>query len=401
MPPKRAPSSSSASSASATPPTTTNRPIARVDPDVPKSKRWSEVSGSGNADYRYRVHMKNPDVAYSFITICRLPNYHEDDDDDEDEDEDEDEQMNDADDNNDNAKKQPRSPCDGGATCICNKPSTEHPDHPFVISRAGNHKYFMARIHLSLRCPDMFDMYVYNDFESYGVMEVVENLVTDWIEAGREKNWKEQWVIVEAVAMMLAGDSLDPLQMCEDATRVQALFSLVIRMVLMTISNLEHMGLLKPEPEIKSLGFIMALYIVNFDAWRQVLFDEPTGRKFDPDLFDAYLLAYAQKYDVPLKGPPKLDEAIKDIDTEGIKLPSCELKDPWGWTKALSEYRKAHGYNKYIIQMRSKMIGGDRYDITTWSPEERKEHSFDKRDPLGKRELDALREGLILEIETA
>lgn len=172
-------------------------------------------------------------------------------------------------------------------------------------------------------------------------------------------------------------------------------------MVLMTISNLEHMGLLKPEPEIKSLGFIMALYIVNFDSWRQILIDEPTGRKFDPDLFDAYLLAYAQKYDVPLQGPPKLDEVIKDIDAEGIKLPSCELKDPWGWTKALCEYRKSHGYNKYIIQMRSKMIGGDRYDITTWSPSERKEHSFDKKDPLGKRELDALREGLILEIESA
>lgn len=172
-------------------------------------------------------------------------------------------------------------------------------------------------------------------------------------------------------------------------------------MVLMTISNLEHMGLLKPEPEIKSLGFIMALYIVNFDAWRQVLIDGPTGRKFDPDLFDAYLLAYAQKHDVPLKGPPKLDEAIEDIVTEGIKLPSCELKDPWGWTKALCEYRKEHGYNKWIIQMRSKMIGGDRYDITTWSPAERKEHSFEKRDPLGKKELDALREGLILEIETA
>lgn len=211
MPPKRARPSSSASSASATPTTATNIPIARVDPDVPKSKRWSEVSGSGNADYRYRVLMKNPDVAYSFITICRLPNFHEDDDD-----EDEDDEMNDADDNDDNgnnSKKQPQQPCDGGDTCICNKPSTEHPDHPFIISRAGNHKYFTARIHLSLRCPDMFDMYVYNDFEAYGVMEVVENLVTDWIEAGREKNWKEQWVVVEAIAMMLAGDSLDPLQM--------------------------------------------------------------------------------------------------------------------------------------------------------------------------------------------
>lgn len=156
--------------------------------------------------------MKNPEVAYSFITICRLPNSHEDN---EDEDGDEDEEMNDVDDNDSNAssKKEPQKPCDGGDTCLCDKPSTDHPDHPFIISRAGNHKYFTARILLSLRCPDMFDMYVYNDFESYGVMEVVENLVTDWIEAGRGKNWKEQWVIVEAIAMLLTGDSIDPMQM--------------------------------------------------------------------------------------------------------------------------------------------------------------------------------------------
>lgn len=158
--------------------------------------------------------MKNPEVAYSFITICRLPNYDEDEDEDEDEDDDDDE-MTDADENesNVNSEKQPQKPCDGGDTCLCNKPFAEHPDHPLIISRAGNHKYFTAKIYLDLRCPDMFGMYVYNDFEAYGVMEVVENLVTDWIEAGREKNWKEQWVIVEAIAMMLTGSSLDPMQM--------------------------------------------------------------------------------------------------------------------------------------------------------------------------------------------
>jgi hypothetical protein len=192
---------------------TTNFPVG--DLDVPKNKRWSKVSGSGNADYRYRVHMKDPKVAYSFITICRLPNYHEDEyeDEDEDEDENEDDGMDGDDDSNTSSKKQPQQPCDGGVTCICDKPVAEHPEHPFIISRAGNHKYFTQRIHLSLRRPDMFDMYVYNDFEAYGVMEVVENLVADWIEAGKQKNWKEQWVIVEAMAMMWASDSIDPMQM--------------------------------------------------------------------------------------------------------------------------------------------------------------------------------------------
>jgi hypothetical protein len=173
-------------------------------------------------------------------------------------------------------------------------------------------------------------------------------------------------------------------------------------MVLTTISNLEHMGLLKSEPEIKSLGFIMALYIANFDAWRDVLVEEtPKRRKFNPDDFDAYLLAYAQKYDVPLKGPRNLDDVVIDIETDDIKLPSCELKDPWGWTKALCEYRKEHGYNKYIVVMRTKSLGGDIHDITTWTPKERAVYSFSKKDPLGKTELNALKQGLILEFGAA
>lgn len=208
MPPKQGSPSGASSVTSAT--TATDIPPPGEDPEVPKSKRWSEVSGSGNADYHYRVLTKDPEVAYSFITICRLPNYDEDMDEDED---DEDDKMDDADDAVDSSEKRPPKPCDGGGTCICNKPCSENPDHPYIISRAGKHKYNTASIMLTLRCPDMFGMYVYNDFESYGVMEVVENLVTDWIEAGREKKWKEQWVIVEAIALLWATDAIDPMQM--------------------------------------------------------------------------------------------------------------------------------------------------------------------------------------------
>jgi hypothetical protein len=204
MPPKRASPSSSASSAAeqaktsneAATTTTNTNTVSLSDADVPKSKRWAAVSGSGNADYRYRVQMKDPEVAYSFICICRLPGY-DDDEDDEDE---------------SNASSE-KEPCDGGVTCLCDKPVAEHPEHALVISKAGNCKYFTQRALLLLRCPDMFDMYVTNDFEAYGVMEVVENLVLDWVEAGNKKNWKEQWVIVEAMAMMWAGDSLKPMQM--------------------------------------------------------------------------------------------------------------------------------------------------------------------------------------------
>lgn len=43
-------------------------------------------------------------------------------------------------------------------------------------------------------------------------------------------------------------------------------------------------------------------------------------------------------------------------------------------------------------------IGGDQYDITTWSSAERKKHSFDKKDPLDKKMIKALKQGLVMQL---
>lgn len=43
-------------------------------------------------------------------------------------------------------------------------------------------------------------------------------------------------------------------------------------------------------------------------------------------------------------------------------------------------------------------IGGDTLDITTWTSEERKRKSFDKKDPLGKAEIDAIKNGLVMSL---
>lgn len=62
---------------------------------------------------------------------------------------------------------------------------------------------------MSLRCPDNFDMHIYNDFEGMGVMEVLENLVIDFMES--EDNWREQWVVCEALAFVMHSDMVDSL----------------------------------------------------------------------------------------------------------------------------------------------------------------------------------------------
>src|SRR6185437_14529417 len=181
MPPKRAAKRASANDSS-----TSKR--SKIDgesgpsPALPnKNKRWAAVSASANAEADYRLATGNPVHAYSYICICRPPFEREDD-----EDEWEDEQSDDEDNPQESSDR-----CDGGQSCLCNKPAADHPEHPWLITYAGWRKFYTQHIHASLRCPDNFDMYTYNDHAGYGMLEVVQNLLLDYVES--DSNWKEQW----------------------------------------------------------------------------------------------------------------------------------------------------------------------------------------------------------------
>lgn len=173
---------------------------------ITRNARWSAVSGSANADDHYKFNTKDPAQAYEYMCICQPRWYNGDDKEEEGENED------DNDNKGDEEKKDKPQKCDGSKTCICRKPAKEHPEHSWVLSMAGHKKYIVQGIQTSLRCPDLFGMYTYNDHEAYGVIEVVENLLLDYVEA--EGNWKEQWAICEALAMMLSGYLADPMMMC-------------------------------------------------------------------------------------------------------------------------------------------------------------------------------------------
>lgn len=152
---------------------------------VRRNKRWAAVSGSANADTEYQLAIQNPVKAYSFVCLCQPP-FSTGDSDDEEEDEDE-------------AADKPR--CDGGKTCLCDKPAADHPDHKWKLSVAGKAKFFSQRTQCDLRDPDNFHMYTFNDHSAYGVVEVVQNLLLDFEEAAA--NWKEQWAVCEALAFLM------------------------------------------------------------------------------------------------------------------------------------------------------------------------------------------------------
>jgi hypothetical protein len=151
---------------------------------VPRAGRWAPISGSGNLDTAYRQLWREPDKAYAYHCWCRPPFWDRD-------------------------SKDDKGACDGGKTCLCGKPAQDQPNHKWVSTFACRSK-FLAQVAMArLRDPENFDMHTFSDHEGQGMVELVENLLLDFVET--DGNWREQWVVCEAMALFLRTDLADAL----------------------------------------------------------------------------------------------------------------------------------------------------------------------------------------------
>lgn len=180
----------------------------------PRSERWSDVSGSANAEAAYRSVWKDKEKAYSYITLCSALYDESDDEDDDDDDsdgdsesgkesdEEKDEEGEEEDGEDDDSTKRLGPRC-GKKHCCCFKlvDPDSNPEHPWVISWAGMRKFRNQFHHVFLRNPDYFSMYTFNDHAAQGSLQVLQNLLVDFDEAAAD--WREQWAICEGAAHWL------------------------------------------------------------------------------------------------------------------------------------------------------------------------------------------------------
>ncbi|PLB44596.1 hypothetical protein P170DRAFT_367737 [Aspergillus steynii IBT 23096] len=306
---------------------------------------------------------------------------------------DEEDSENEADNDDKDEGPASKARCDDGKTCLCRKPAEEHPEHAWAFTLAGRTKSFDLRLCADLRCPDMFDMYTYNDHHGYGIVQVVENLVLDFDEA--RDNWREQWAMCEAAVLFLLGGDADPMTQIDDGERVFDIQTLMARMFLTMLATLEARDLLKPDSEIKNLGVVMAIYMKYINCELNDGSND-TDPKFKFSQAHGNILAYAKKHGIALRGPAGTDELVEELQDEQdeINVPA-KGDDPWNWAGGLKKYEKDHAVKN---SGHKKAIGGDNMDITTWSVAERKEHSFNGKDCFSKKEIDALKNGLILQV---
>ncbi|RAL07347.1 uncharacterized protein BO97DRAFT_378712 [Aspergillus homomorphus CBS 101889] len=254
------------------------------------------------------------------------------------------------------------------------------------------------RTMVDLRDPDAFQMYTFNDHAGYGAVEVAQNMLLDFQEASG--NWKEQWAICEGLALLRGANSLDPMIGIDDGELFRETSIMLELMLLTALAELEKQGQLGANSDVRNLGMVMGLFAKEAQALRSdgYIDDEPstTNKTYSGEHFVPYLLAYANKHNIPIHGPSEIDEIIAEAEEEAeeadVQLPTA--KDPWKWATAFKAYERK---NKGSTTRSGKaVIGGDSLDITTFSSAERKANSFDGKDPLSAKEIKSIKDGMCL-----
>lgn len=180
---------------------------------------------------------------------------------------------------------------------------------------------------------------------------------------------------------------------------VVAIFNLIGRMFLTALARLERESLLH---EVPSLGAVMSMYIElttrlhRFDVLQK---ERKIRGAFDYDVrrLGNYVLAYSRKHAIALPGHADVGLYQEKRRPPELPTPTTGSNDPWGFAKAFAKYRAAHSRGMAFHYCGFEGIGGDALDITTWTSKKRAAKSLEKKDPLGKDDIDAIKRGWVLQ----
>lgn len=242
------------------------------------------------------------------------------------------------------------------------QPASERPDHKWIIMRKGWMKLCDASQQGTFRCPDMFNMYVYNDFEGYGQLEVIENAIAAYIDEFKKKdrNLKDMWVRIVALGHWMNIAGLEPLYMIDDGERFEKMLELVARALLSMLNALDHAGQLSSSSEFKDVGIVIGLY-------NQIA--ETFADNYPHELNESALM-YAVEKGIDVSTVYGTTEKLESIESDTPSWPKA-AEDRWGFVKKVNAYKKSYG-----------KLGGSEYDITKWSRAQRAKQADDGKDPL-------------------
>jgi hypothetical protein len=169
----------------------------------------------------------------------------------------------------------------------------------------------------------------------------------------------------------------------EDGDGLTDLMVVFTSMILHMLATLEKEEPLKPDSEVKNLASVMALYTLLSSKKGSPLFLEV----LESDSFAETILAYATKHNIVLQSPVDIQEIISTLQpgADKVELADPASRDPWGWGVKLKVYKKEQ-----------ETIGGDSFDISTYTPAERRDAAFDNKDPFTRTMIKNIKEGKVM-----
>lgn len=156
------------------------------------------------------------------------------------------------------------------------------------------------------------------------------------------------------------------------------IINLIGRMFMTVLARLEREDMLHKVP---SLGAVMSMYIELTTHLRELDVLQKEGKipgAFDYDVsgLASYILAYAQKYAITLPGHENWGSSPRKCKRIKVPVPTMNMNDPWGFSKAFYVYRAAHSGGMAFHYCGFVGIGGDALDITTPSSRVRPEADY-------------------------
>ncbi|KXT18473.1 hypothetical protein AC579_2240 [Pseudocercospora musae] len=276
---------------------------------------------------------------------------------------------------------------------VWKKSASEHPHWKWIMLRESFDLLDAAYKDTDNRDPDIFGMYIYNDYLGYGIIEILENMIRAFNKELKPQkvkgyNYQQMWAVVTALANYVNRDASMPYMMVDDGERCERLNAIIGCVILTALNELDRIGQLKKDSKFRDLGHVMALYLL-FSKTHDTTEIEYGAHDLDGDRevaetidWQDALVAYAEKAGVDL-----LDQGVSGINEVLAKVVGYTdigkaKVERWKWTELLKGYREDYLTRTSVLRLATDNIGGGHYDITKWDPEQRAKCAFDHKDPL-------------------
>ncbi|KAK9780694.1 hypothetical protein SCAR479_01880 [Seiridium cardinale] len=279
------------------------------------------------------------------------------------------------------------------------KPASEFPGYKWIGMNETQRLSNEYRIQATYTDPDMFGMYIYNDFYGYGVLECIQNALmgrrqllaidNEFKKKSSDRSVEQMWALSAALIHWIVAEN-GPWIGADDGEQVKATANLIGRAFLSTLNELDLAGLLQADGPIKDLGLVIAICLYWSHDLDDYGIEETKNFKWRKEV-----IAYAKKAKVDFKeaGLFRTDSDVKTLEEiygEVAPLSGDAKADRWGWKKAVTAHGKKYGSG-------GKM-GGDKYNILKMSRTERAKYAFDHKDPLAEFSVKDLREGNLMAV---